>query len=112
MKLLNVFIAVFMFLCLLVGNTAFSAPPSNKNNDNPPGWQKGEKEGWKSDRPPGLEGKQRGNTAKGNRKGKKDTPPGWQKGEKEGWKSDRPPGLEGRQRGNTAKGNKKGKKGR
>ena len=59
-------------------------------SERPPGWDKGKKEGWgSSDVPPGLE--------KG--KGPPSRPPGWDKGKKEGWgDKDVPPGLVGKWR--------------
>jgi len=59
--------------------------PPGQEESGPPGWEKGKKKGWFSDVPPGLAKKEG-----------KWIPPGWSKGEKEGWKNSFPPGWEKR----------------
>jgi len=80
---------------LLAGSMVFAQDKSKGRGNKPPGWQKGEKKGWKSDVPPGIEKKgdwlPPGLTAKG----KIDKAPGRGPGRKEGWRgSETPPGEE------------------
>ncbi|MBA7610341.1 hypothetical protein ES703_17549 [subsurface metagenome] len=68
-------------------------------DDKPPGWEKGEKEGWEGEIPPGIE-KKGGWMPPGLSKEEQDEwkdgrPPGWSQGEKTGWKgANTPPGWE------------------
>ncbi|MDO8137590.1 MAG: hypothetical protein Q6354_08115, partial [Candidatus Brocadiales bacterium] len=82
-RIITVILSVSFLVCLslpiLAAEGKAPGPPSR-----PPGWDKGKKEGWEGDVPPGLE--------KG--KGPPSRPPGWDKGKKEGWGTDVPPGLE------------------
>jgi hypothetical protein len=68
-------------------------------HEGPPGWEKGEKKGWKGDLPPGIEKKggwmPPGLSKEEHAEWKEGKPPGWSRGKKEGWKgSDVPPGWE------------------
>jgi len=64
----------------------------------PPGWNKGEKKGWTSDVPSGIEKKQGwmppGLSEEEQDEWKGYLPPGWNIGRKKGWTSNIPPGLE------------------
>lgn len=79
--------------------TVVSAEGKGKSSGKtPPGWAKGEKEGWTSNVPPGIE-KKGGWVPPGLSKQEQvewegGCPPGWSRGKKEGWTSDIPPGLE------------------
>ena len=89
---------------LLASSLALAQGKAYGRNGKPPGWGKGEKKGWQSDVPPGLEkklgGMPPGLSQEGHGRG---NPPGWSRGEKEGWSgNDRPPAL--------AKKKEKGKK--
>lgn len=120
-KLMRNCVFVTIASILLAGSMVFAQDKSNGRGNKPPGWQKGEKKGWKSDVPPGIEKKgdsiPPGLSEKEGREGKQGRLSGWSRGEKEGWgDSDIPPGLaeekaskEGDE-GEEAKGKKKGKK--
>lgn len=71
---------------------------AKERGNKPPGWEKGEKKGWKSDVPPGIEKKggwmPPGLSKEEQAEWKDGNPPGWSSGKKEGWKgADIPPGL-------------------
>lgn len=86
-------------MAVLVLTPVASAEAKGKGSGKtPPGWDKGEKEGWTSDVPPGI-GKKGGWMPPGLSKKEQaewetGRPPGWSRGKKEGWTSDIPPGLE------------------
>lgn len=84
MRIFTLLTILFLAISPFVVSESFADPPGGKKAS--PGWQKGDKGGWKSDRPPGME----------KQKKQKKRPPGWNKGRKEGWDSDRPPGQEGK----------------
>ena len=80
---------------LLFTNIAMSSPPDGKGEGKKPnGWQKGEKEGWNSDQPPGLEKKHNKNHQKEN-----NNPRGWKKGDKDGWEGRGTPPQKGKNKG-------------
>ena len=88
LKLWKSIFAIATILVVMVGivTTAVYAQGKGQGQKRtPPGWEKGEKEGWFSNVPPGL-----------SEKGEGWIPPGWSKGEKEGWKNAFPPGWEKR----------------
>lgn len=76
-----------LFSIYLLTTPELYAGPGGKGAS--PGWQKGDKGGWKSDRPPGQEKRQE---HKIRQKEPRERPEGWDRGRKEGWDSDRPPG--------------------
>lgn len=94
MNKLKIFIFVSI-ASLLFTNVAISSPPHGKGGGNtPPGWQKGEKEGWNSDQPPGLEKNNNKNAQERN-----NNPRGWEKGDKDGWESRGKPPKKGKNKG-------------
>ena len=97
-KLMRNCVFVTIASILLAGSMVFAQGKSKGRGNKPPGWQKGEKKGWNSDVPPGIEKKggsiPPGLSKKGGREGKQGRPSGWSREEKEGWgDSDIPPGL-------------------
>ena len=56
---------MFIALCMIDNSTTYS-------KDRPPGWDKGKKTGWRSDIPPGQEGKSDKERGKGKNKDKGD----------------------------------------
>ena len=97
-KLMRNCVFVTIAAILLAGSMVFAHDKSKGQGNKPPGWQKGEKKGWKSDVPPGIEKKggsiPPGLSEKEGREGKQGRLSGWSRGEKEGWgDSDIPPGL-------------------
>ncbi len=85
---------------LLTATAALPAKGKDKGGEGtPPGWEKGEKKGWKGDLPPGIAKKggwmPPGLSKEEQAEWKEGKPPGWSRGEKKGWKgSDVPPGWE------------------
>jgi len=121
-KLMRNCVFVTIASILLAGSIVFAQDKSKRRGNKPPGWQKGEKKGWKSDVPPGIEKKggsiPPGLSEKEGREGKQSRLSGWSRGEKEGWGDSDIPGLaeekaskEGDE-GEEAKGKKKREKGK
>ncbi len=120
-KAMRCWVFVAIASLFLAGSLALAQGKGKGRGGNPPGWEKGEKKGWQSDVPPGIEKKggsmPPGLSEKEGREGKQGRPSGWSRGEKEGWgDSDIPPGLaeekaskEGDE-GEEARGKKKRKK--
>ena len=86
MKLFTLLIALLFLISPFTASELNAGPGGKKSS---PGWQKGSKDGWKSDTPPQRENKQK-------QKKHKERPQGWDKGKKEGWTSNVPPGQEGK----------------
>lgn len=83
---------------LLAGSLALASGKAKGRGQKSPGWEKGEKKGWKGNVPPGIEKKggwvPPGLSKKQQAEWEDGRPPGWSRGEKEGWKgADMPPGL-------------------
>lgn len=76
LKVVFIMVAVLVFVVSSVTIPAYAQGKGQKGT--PPGWEKGDKGGWKGEVLPGQE---------------EAGPPGWEKGEKKGWFSDVPPGL-------------------
>lgn len=98
-RFLKVWVAVGITVSMVLTCTVVLAQGKGKGeSDKPPGWQKGEKKGWKGDVPPGMEKKggwmPPGLSKEEQAEWKNGRPPGWSRGKKEGWKNaDIPPGL-------------------
>lgn len=87
-KLLKTAFVMAIVLIFAISSLALPVYAQGKGKgqkETPPGWEKGDKGGWKGNVPPGLAKKEGGWI-----------PPGWSKGEKEGWKNSFPPGWEKR----------------
>ena len=90
---------VFIIASVLLGSSVAPAQGKGKgHSEKPPGWEMGEKKGWTSDVPPGIEKKggwmPPGLSKDEQAEWKDGRPPGWSRGEKEGWEgADMPPGL-------------------
>lgn len=85
-------------LILLVTGKVMPKSKGRGYGEAPSGWSKGEKKGWTSDVPPGIEKKggwmPPGLSKDERAEWKGGQPPGWSRGEKEGWKgADMRPGL-------------------
>ena len=83
---------------LLITGKVVGQGKDKGRGEKPPGWSKGEKKGWTSDVPPGIEKKggwfPPGLSKEEQAEWKDGRPPGWSRGEKQGWKgADVPPGL-------------------
>ena len=96
-----VFVLSLATLSLLLTTTAALTEQGKAKgrHEGPPGWEKGEKKGWKGDLPPGIAKKggwmPPGLSKEEHAEWKEGKPPGWSRGKKEGWKgSDVPPGWE------------------
>ena len=98
---LKVWVVVLIAVSMVLTCTVVLAQGKGKGRgDEPPGWQKGEKKGWKGDVPhvpPGIEKKggwmPPGLSKEEQAEWKDGRPPGWGRGEKDGWKgADMPPG--------------------
>lgn len=109
LKVVFVMVTVLVFVVSSVTTIAYAQGKGKGQKGTPPGWEKGDKEGWKGEVPPGQEEAGPPGWEKGEKKGcfsdvppglaKKEgvwIPPGWSKGEKEGWKNAVPPGWEKR----------------
>lgn len=111
LKLLKVVFVMVIVLIFVVGSVttpAYAQGRGRGQKEKPPGWEKGDKEGWKGGVAPGQEEAGPPGWKEGEKKGwfsdvppglaKKEgwIPPGWSKGEKEGWKNAFPPGWEKR----------------
>lgn len=98
-KQIGLFVIAVTTVFVLLANTGALAQGKGKGRgEKPSGWEKGEKEGWKGDIPPGIEKKggwmPPGLSKEEQTEWKNGLPPGWSRGEKEGWKgADMPPGL-------------------
>lgn len=91
-KAIRCWVFVVITSVLLGGPLAIAESEVKGESDKPPGWEKGEKKGWKGDVPSGIE-KQGGGI-----------PPGWSRGKKEGWKgADMPFGLQEKEKGKGKK---------
>jgi hypothetical protein len=95
LKVIFVMVTVLTFVIGCGANSVFAQGKGKGQKETPPGWEKGDKEGWKGDVPPGQE---------------ESGPPGWEKGEKKGWFSDVPPGLTKKKTGWFPSGWSKGEK--
>lgn len=99
MRWLRAWIVVLITVSMVLACTVVVAQGKGKGrSDEPLGWQKGEKKGWKGGVPPGIEKKggwmPPGLSKQKQAEWKNGRPPGWSRGEKEGWKgADMPPGL-------------------
>ena len=94
---LKAWVVVFIAVSMVLACTVVLAQGKGRS-DEPLGWQKGEKKGWKGDVPPGIEKKSGwmppGLSKEEQAEWKDGRPPGWSRGEKKGWKgADVPPGL-------------------
>lgn len=83
---------------LLASSLALAQGKEKGHSEGPPGWKKGEKKGWTSDVPPGIEKKggwmPPGLSKEEQAEWEDGRPPGWSRGKKEGWKgAGMPPGL-------------------
>ena len=99
-KAMRCCIFVVITFVLLASSLALAHEKGKGRGAKPPGWEKGEKKGWKGhDVPPGIEKKEEGWSPPGLNKEagaewKHGRPPGWSRGKKKGWKgADMPPGL-------------------
>ena len=65
-------IKILITICLsivFIGSIAMAQNnDTDQSGDNPPGWDKGKKEGWQSDVPPGQEEKEKKKKAKTSKK--------------------------------------------
>ncbi|OHB91100.1 MAG: hypothetical protein A3E19_02625 [Planctomycetes bacterium RIFCSPHIGHO2_12_FULL_52_36] len=86
------------------GGAGVSPGPSER----PPGWDEGEKKGWDSNVPPGLEGKEEGRGQKGKREGGSE---GEKKGKLEGVPSTSVPDEKGGKKEGKLEKGEKGKEG-
>jgi len=96
---MKIWVVVLITVPIVLASTVVLPQGKGKGESNePPGWQKGEKKGWESAVPSGIEKKDGwmppGLSKEGRAEWKNGRPPGWSRGEKEGWKgADMPPGL-------------------
>jgi len=68
-NVMRFWVFIVIAVLFLVGSLDFAEGKSKGNGDRPQGWDKGEKKGWHSDAPPGLDRK--GNSGEDKPKGKK-----------------------------------------
>lgn len=68
-KVIRFWVFIVIAGLFFVGTLAFAEGKSKGNGNRPQGWDKGEKKGWHSDVPPGVDRK--GNSGEGKPKGKK-----------------------------------------
>lgn len=87
-----------VLVSVLLVSVAALIPIGVASAKRPPGWDKGEKKGWTSDVPPGIEKKggwmPPGLSKKEKAEWQDGHPPGWGRGRKLGWSSDVPPGWD------------------
>ncbi len=67
-KLIKVIFIACLSLIFAVSSTFAQGKGKNQNKNRPPGWEEGEKKGWQSDVPPGLEKKDEKQKKKRNRR--------------------------------------------
>ncbi len=70
-KVMRCWIFIVIVCLFFVGSLDFAEGKSKGPGDRPPGWDKGEKKGWNSDVPPGLEKKETKEKVKKEKKEKK-----------------------------------------
>ncbi len=97
-KLMRSWVFVAIATVLLAGSLAFAQGKAKGRGGTPPGWEKGEKKGWRGSVPPGIAKKggwiPPGLSKQERGKWKDGRPPGWSRGKKKGWRgADMPPGL-------------------
>jgi hypothetical protein len=71
-KVIRCWIFIVIACLFFVGSLGFAEGEPKGPSDRPPGWDKGEKEGWHSDKPPGLDkGEKKEKVKKGEKEKKK-----------------------------------------